>query len=617
MKMESGQRRYKAHMLSEIKSTTNVRRMVFLDTETTGTPTDLWKGKGTPKLHLLRLGWAIFWKTGEEYSKEFKTPDQFFDDLEDFIGHRQKAVFVYSYNASFDYQILGVIKRITEREGWHLKRAPIDKPFIIEATCNGSVVWFLDMGNHLGTRPKLAKIGEELGLEKIDVDASKLDQYSDEEVSTYCKRDAEIVRTWMLEWMNFLKDNDLGPYRPSIAAQCLTTFRHRFIDNPIYIHHHPEASQIERASYKGGRNEAFFLGNIKHAYKLDVNSFHPYIMAEKELPCRLAGGLVHPKAKSLSGLLDQGTLFLVQGKFFVPTPVISVRRVVAPRIERTIFPVGTFSATITSMEYAQLLSVGGSLVEGEMLLKYSSSILFKSYIDYFYSLRLKYKSLDNKTLDTMSKYFMNSLEGKFAQHVPLSMEVTGPLSSEDIEVFDESTGATFSVKVFGDRKWMYTRTKRDSANTFTAISSFIRAYTRTILYDDIRYIHSSGGEVYYVDTDSIFCDRVGYEALCSAGRVSPSRLGAYKLEEEGPLTIHGAKDYLFNGHRAIKGIREDAVEKDGVFKQVHFVRMTGMRARGIDEGVIIVDNFEKRPTRKYHKGVRTASGWVEPLVINE
>ncbi len=610
-------------MLSPIKSKTSVRRMVFIDTETIGYPTDIWKGTGEAELHLLRLGWALFWDSGKDRPpKEFHTPDEFFEHLEAFIGKSKDTTFVYDYNGSFDYQVLGVVKRVSQREGWRLFKAPIEDPFIMEAYYRNRPVWFLDMGNHLGEKPKLSRIGDEIGLPKLGVDAARLDDYPDEEVSKYCYRDAEIVREYMLRWLNFLKDNDLGPYRPTIAGQCLTTFRHRFIENSILIHHQPYVSIIEREAYKGGRNEPWYVGSVDMAYKLDVNSFHPFVMSTKALPCGLVYTQKHPGSRFLKELMDKDRLFIIKGKFYIPkkAPVISVRMMVpTDHVERTILPVGVFDATITSVEYKQLLSEGGKMMSGEFVSVYDSAVLFKGYIDFFYQMRLKYKKEKNKTLDSMSKYFMNSLEGKFAQHVEESIEIK---ADEKVNTFTPIIDAKnrypdVCIKEYGGRKFMYTRTKMDSAQTFTAISAFIRAWTRVILWDDIRTIYKAGGVVYYMDTDSIFCDDKGFEALMNAGRVDPNRLGAFKLEESGPLTIRNTKDYTMNGVDRIKGVRKDAVYKDGVYYQTMFVRMGGMLRRGIDEGVLIVQNTEKRLSHRCEKGTVDGEGWVHPYELDD
>ncbi|GAI25381.1 unnamed protein product, partial [marine sediment metagenome] len=49
-----------------------------------------------------------------------------------------------------------------------------------------------------------------------------------------------------------------------------------------------QAIDLERASYKGGRVECFFLGELKNDnyYILDVNSLYPFVMRNNSYPVK-------------------------------------------------------------------------------------------------------------------------------------------------------------------------------------------------------------------------------------------------------------------------------------------------------------------------------------------
>jgi len=609
-------------MISALKSETNISRMVFLDTETTNTPSPkgAWGGTGKPSLAVLRLGWACFWNRGTEQWREFHTSDTFFEYLEAFIGHGRRPVFIYTYNASFDYQVLGVIQQVAKRKGWKYDRAPFaSSVFIFGCDYLGSQVWFLDMGNHIGgpKRP-LSDMAAEMGTEKMELDRKRMDDYPDEVVSPYCRRDVEIVRDYMLKWIRFLLENSLGAYRPTLASQCITAYRHRFIDKVIYVHNLPIISVLERESYRGGRNEAFFIGKIPNkVFKLDVNSFHPYIMKEKKLPYRLVRAGNHLDVMNLDFIIASGRQFIIRCDVTCDekSRCIGIRAEVKPREIRTIFPVGTFNATITSIEYEQLRRYGGSVSNITKYAVYDCAILFKSYIDFFYQKRMYYKSTKDKTMDTNAKYFMNSLEGKLAQHTRRTTVINHDTHRDegDHVIIDAQTGENVIIHVYGGKEWVTSREREEGYNVFVAIPSFIRAYTRILLWEDFNTIWRAGGEVYYCDCDSIFCNEKAKDSIFM--KLSNDRLGAYKVEgiSEGVI-IHGCKDYIFDGTAHIKGIRKDAIYENGAFKQTHFCRMSAMLQRGIGEGVIIVDDFEKRPKRIYLKGIVPAGGgWIQPL----
>lgn len=616
--------------MTELKGDTSIGRMIFLDTETTSTdaPKGMWGGSGNPKMATLRLGVMCQWyinRRGNEHENwsRFNNIEDFYSQVEDFVRVERRPVFIYTYNASFDYQVLGLIEAMSTRRGWRTGDPPIiGNVFIYKTSYKGSTVYWLDMGNHLGIKTPLKDIGKILGLEKLEMDRENLDDYTDEEVEVYCRRDVEIVRAYMLKWLNFLKDNELGAYRPTLAGQCLATYRHRFMQHPVFVHNIPRVSALERASYKGGRNEAFFIGKIKdRVYKLDVNSFHPFIMANLPLPNKLIRAGEYLSNSALDGYLDNGYLAIIDCNVTV-TPksrCICVREAVEGKVERSIFPIGTFNATITSAEYQQLKHYGGSVNEIRKYAIYEANILFKDYMDFFYNNRLRFKEEGDITSANNCKYFMNSLEGKFAQHNRETIVINEHTDKQngDYVVIDGETGERFVIHVYGGKEWVKTKTKQEGYEVFVSISSFIRAYTRVILWADFNLIWENGGKVYYCDTDSIFTDGRGYKALQQDGRLDSARLGAYKLEETSDDTvINGCKDYIFSGKEKIKGIRANATCTNGIYRQTHFCRMTAMMQRGIKSGVIIVEDFEKRPRRKYYKGVVAEDGWVSPLVLS-
>jgi hypothetical protein len=357
-------------------------------------------------------------------------------------------------------------------------------------------------------------------------------------------------------------------------------------------------------------------------YKLDVNSFHPYIMGNLPLPYKLVRAGEHTTNESLQRFLASGNQFIIKCNLTCNSDsrCISIRKEVSKGVVRTVFPIGTFNATITSLEYEQLLRYGGRVNDIYGYAVYEASVLFRDYINYFYKKRLYFKSVKDKTMDNMSKYFMNSLEGKLAQHVKQTIILNEHSDREEGShiVIDSDTGEVVIIHVYGGKEWVSTKEKAEGYNVFVSIPSFIRAYTRCILFDDFATIRNAGGHTYYCDTDSIFTDERGKDALSEMGKIDPNILGLYKIEGvSDDLEIKGCKDYIFDKEEHIKGIRKNARYEDGVYKQVYFCKMPAMLQRGISEGVIIVDDFEKRPSRIYHKGFApSAGGWVKPLVYN-
>jgi hypothetical protein len=624
----------RAHRLGRLKKMTKINKLVFVDTETSGTPApDLWSGKGKPMLHTLRLGWMCMMDAGGEEWNEIRKVEEFYENLEGFIRKDREPCFIFAYNSGFDYQVLGLMKRLNQRPGWKHDSIPfMEKGFVFKTEFQGSTVYWLDAMNYVGGFIPLKDLGEVLNLPKLDVDRKSIDEYSDEVVSEYCRRDVEITRKYVLEWLTFLIRHDCGKMMNTLAGQCLTAFRHRFMDEEIYIHSSDFVSSLERDSYRGGRNEAFYLGEVKeHVYKLDVNSFHPFIMANRNLPKKVLGYgqlLSLEKFEKMKELTenDPEYCYIIDAMIEVTEPCVCKRLLIKPGVERNVFPVGRFRAAITNLDVKLIESGGGRIVTIYRWAAYEATVLFRRYIDEFYGLRLKYKSEGNRPFDQMCKYFMNSLEGKFAQKSTETDEITGFLNGDrPSAIVDDVTGKIYRVSYIGGRAWCKTGGNKEGYNTFVPISSFIRSWTRYYIWLWIKAVTTAGGHVYYTDTDSLIVDKIGYEVLLRLGYIHPTELGKLKLEAEADdLIIRGAKDYHMDGEWYIKGVSkkaethapDDAHPKEW-YTQTYFARMPGMLRRGIEEGVLIVDDFEKMPTRDYYKGTVTESGWVEPLILME
>src|SRR5690349_7236912 len=151
----------------------------------------------------------------------------------------------------------------------------------------------------------VANIGKTVGLTKLDVDRTKIEDLTKEQVETYCLRDCEIVllgiqylkkvfdsvgcdfaytlasistrwvrRSEVLEWHNFYEEiNGRLEYSPKML----------------------QADEFCLPAYFGGRVEVFRTGVFhKKLYYYDVTSSYPWSMTH-ELPTYFSGFTAPPK----------------------------------------------------------------------------------------------------------------------------------------------------------------------------------------------------------------------------------------------------------------------------------------------------------------------------------
>ncbi|GAJ19388.1 unnamed protein product, partial [marine sediment metagenome] len=164
------------------------------------------------------------------------------------------------------------------------------KFFHNEGTCSiisvrgrfGSIV-FLDIMNWFVE--SLARTGQRIGIPKLKID---FETCSDSFLSAYCKRDVEIELENFKRFIKFLEDNSVSRLCYTRASTAMAAYLLRHYQKRIYIHNNKEAIDLERDSYRGGRTECFYLGELKDEtyYILDVNSLYPFVMRNNLYPVK-------------------------------------------------------------------------------------------------------------------------------------------------------------------------------------------------------------------------------------------------------------------------------------------------------------------------------------------
>ncbi|GAI16839.1 unnamed protein product, partial [marine sediment metagenome] len=170
-----------------------------------------------------------------------------------------------------------------------------------------------------------------------------------------------------------------------------------------------EAIKLERDSYKGGRVECFYLGELKNDnyYMLDVNSLYPFVMRNNMYPVRYVKIRHNISRTALNTYLDNRAAC---AQVFIETavPVYAVRRA------RCIFPVGRFWTVLTTPELKYALAKGHIKQVGDCVI-YKQASIFKSYVDKFYAMRQDFRSAGTAEYEELCKKMLNSLYGKFGQ----------------------------------------------------------------------------------------------------------------------------------------------------------------------------------------------------------
>jgi DNA polymerase elongation subunit (family B) len=411
-------------------------------------------------------------------------------------------------------------------------------------------------------------------------------------------------------YIHFIQEHDLGNFALTKASQAFNAFRHRFKDEKLVIHKKQKVKELERLAYTGGRCEAFHIGEPEGGpfISLDINSMYPYVMKEFEYPVELVEYTENPALERFNNvLLTHAVVAEVEIQTDEPAYALKYNG-------KTVFPTGSFTTWVTTpgMKYAL---EHGHIKKVNRAAIYRKAPLFARYVDYFYNLKLQYKSQGNQMMTLFTKYMLNSLYGKFGQKKPVTDEYqtdTGREYSRE-EILDVDTGDVYTVTSLMN-KMIVQKGETEGYMSFPAIAAHVTEYGRFMLWQIIK---QTGPEnVLYCDTDSIkICksdiDKVKWSR-------SETTLGALKIEDETDyLYIGGAKNYITDTARKIKGIPSKAKEiSPGVYRFPVFYRQNTHLRNGSPAGVT-VGNMVRSLKGSYDKGIVTGSGQVFPYHFSD
>ena len=592
-----------AHRIKGERSMAMPRHVVFFDTETKMTVNE----KGATE-HRLKLGWACYWRRAHGRHKDieewfdFTTADQFWQFVYSHTGKKIK-LWVIARNVGFDFTVV---------QGWtFLKAAAYKLKFfyasgitnIISVYKPGSSIVLLDSMNWFPE--SLAKTGERIGIKKMHID---FETCTFSELSTYCKNDVLIEIENFKQFIAFLTTNHISRMCYTRGSTAMAAYLFGHYHTNIWIHNNREAIDLEREAYKGGRVECFRLGELKDGpyTVVDVNSLYPHVMRKYDYPCKYIRQERYPTLPEFNDYLEQ---YAVIAKVVIDTkdPIYAVRG------DRTFFPTGRFSASLSTPElhYAQSK---GHIVKVIHAVLYEKANLFRTFVDALYKLRLQCRTEGNEQYATLCKYLLNSLYGKFGQKAEewtKFADCPGEPDRYEYLIYADKPG-TRSIRYLMGQCFELTR-YGESYDSFPAIAAHVTAYGRMHLY---RLMKRAGkGNYFYCDTDSLIVNNKGLKRLQSS--LNNTELGKLKVEETMPvLSIFGLKDYITGKKTVTKGIRKTATMLEpGVYEQDRWPSLQGMLRSG-KGSVYTVEKTVKHLTRKYEKGSVNDDGTITPFVLS-
>lgn len=593
----------RAHTIKELPAETLPRAMIFVDTETSQTK------EGDKTIYQdLRLGVALYWeyrpgrKNDTIDTFRFTDPALFWEYVISKVQNGLRLC-LFAHNAVFDMVVLQHIKWL---EFFGYRSAFVfDKgtTFIGKWQGDNRSILILNTANWF--QGSVERWGAELNLPKLEMPD---DSEDDETWFIYCERDAMVLLELTRWYFAFLRDNDLGPWKFTIAAQAFAAFRHRFMTQAISVPDIDVETELARKAYKGGRTEVFKVGhyNTGPYYKLDVNSMYPYVMSTMSYPVG-----VHNTGVSLS---ERQIRWLRGKKGIIAHCTVQVDKpyFVEASTGRNLYPIGTFDTYLTTEEF-YLAFDKGWLRRMHSYALYEMRPIFSEYVDYFYKLKVKCTVEGKRLQRAFTKLYLNSLYGKFGQRGYVD-EVIGEVAIPGLGTwyaYDVTTGEHYLYRLIGHTLQRSTQSG-ESYHSFCAIAAHVTANARLLLYNAIEKVGRE--HVYYSDTDSMIVDAVGFDRM--QDELDDTRLGAWGIEAQSDsVTIKAAKHYLFDGKWTMKGVRKTAkVVGEDTYEQEQWPGLSTILKSGTERYFNTIIRKTLRPEIK--TGTVQENGDVWPIMLH-
>lgn len=328
----------------------------------------------------------------------------------------------------------------------------------------------------------------------------------------------------------------------TIASTAMLTFRKKFLDReiPNYFPY----NNLFRNAYYGGRVEIIrMLAQEKGSpyYYYDVNSEYPDVMANHPYPVSMPLSVRYKDAEECSGKCG-----IMEASVIAPPdldiPLLPYRH---PDSKKLLFPLGKWYGWYEYSLIEEALRHGYE-VRPHRCYEFQSEYIFREYVKRFYDLKCHSEGAERQTM----KLLLNALYGKFGEHQEREELITNP----DTDI----TGSYPYDDIFG---YSIRKLIRFSAYHLPAIAARVTSLAQLKLYSYIEQIQRQGGNIYYMDTDSIVTDiRIQ----------TSSELGSLKLEHEIRSAVFLApKTYCLRLYNADETGNDEKIVMKGFSRSFH------------------------------------------------
>lgn len=415
---------------------------------------------------------------------------------------------------------------------------------------------------------------------------------------------------WLMSWIRVVDDMQLGGLRHTAAAQAWHGWRHSYLDEGILIHGDSRITGMERSAIHPGRAEAYHLGVVSGPVTaLDASAFYPACASGVELPCRHKRGGKYSIAE-VGRACARGWLAIARCRVRCREPCLP-----CPLGDRTVWPIGEWTVTLCGPEIA-LARAAESLVSIMWADLYEPGDPCRRYMSALWERRVRGERAGRAVEAQSIKLLMNSLVGKWAARGRCWSDAPGEALLPPWQTCYKYHAESRKLCRYRSIGWHVQRedVEDETAESCPALAAWVYSVGRVRLWE---WMCAAGREnVYYVDSDSLYCTDLGAGRLAGSGMVRPGEMGALRVQGVYPtLRIGGIRDYAAPGRTVRAGVPKGgrADDDDGLRYWCPETVREAVDARRRPEPAARL--IELRERGAYRHGVVGKDGTVSPLDV--
>lgn len=587
------------HYVAPNETTRVPRRLVFLDSESSE--------ESAPGMRTQRwaVGVACYVTTRPDRpSRErwecYDDPVILWKSVDQWCGESGRTV-LFTHNLGYDARITDALRVLPEL-GWRLIAHNMAAKGMWLTWRRGRAT--LQMCDSASVFPcTLLKLGELIRLPKLhlpDPNAHGIGLYS------RCWRDVEILRTAMLQYLQWIERADLGNWQLTGAGQAWAVFRHKFLTHHLLVHDDGEALRAERRAMWTGRCEAYWHGEINYqvVHEWDLELAYGTIARDTNVPIRLLGPM--PADLDWRALLSSSTTaVLAEVRIRTDSPVVP-----ASHEGRIVWPVGEFTTTLWTPEIRAAIDAGADveLIRGWV---YRTAPALRAWATWCIDQVNDAAMGAGDWRYPVCKHWLRALVGRLAMtYTDWEPFATAPFFDvRSHPMYDDATGETTMVVQVGRELWQ-SAGEAEWSQSMPMITGYVQSVAR-VRYWTI-YREAPPNSVLYGDTDSVLVTDMHLSAMADVARAHPDWGLRLKRSWQG-FAVWGPRQIRTGASVRVSGVARGA-QRVGAreFAGEVWESFPGAMARGHPGEVVIRDRtWHVRGIDRRRDGPDI--GWTQPI----